>query len=187
MRHEYTPNPVIIAKACDLWCQMLRQPKFDALGPQSDLRDDPNGSMGLAQMMATSVAAKTGVSEDSLCAFGGRLTTLLRNKTTYDRETGEFVVREDGWYQTSLGVDYGPDAVLAEAGKSAGIPEGRWPWKTHMWISSDYVSLSYGYGAETVYYYPLDDRWLVTRLYGSDISKVLEYVRGGKPEFRIED
>lgn len=49
----------------------------------------------------------------------------------------------------SLGVDYGPDLELAEAAKAAGIHTGRFPIKTHMWLTKDYVTAALGYGAQS--------------------------------------
>jgi hypothetical protein len=50
-----------------------------------------------------------------------------------------------------VGVDYGPDKVLAEAAAGAGLQNARFPWKTLMWLSVDpentYVEVSCGYGA----------------------------------------
>lgn len=48
----------------------------------------------------------------------------------------------------SLGVDYGPDLELAEAAEAAGIHCGRFPIKTHMWLTADYVTAALGYGAQ---------------------------------------
>ena len=85
-----------------------------------------------------------------------------------------------------LSVDYHPDKTLSTAAKAAGL-QMEFPWKTTMWLSAGSLSLSAGYGAGSVYHYPLNDgRWLVTRLYGEDIGKVVDYVQGGKPEFTIE-
>jgi hypothetical protein len=76
--------------------------------------------------------------------------------------------------------------VLAQSAEEAGIDLALFPWKTSMWIYEQYLSVAYGYGSESVYYYPFDGKWLVTTLTGSDISKVLEYAKGGSPEFKIE-
>jgi hypothetical protein len=46
-----------------------------------------------------------------------------------------------------LGVDYGPDRELAEAASTAGIHYSRFPFKTHMSITADYVTAALGYGA----------------------------------------
>lgn len=185
MREEYKPNPIIVAKACDLWCQMLTNPKFDALGANCPRCDDPHGSMAIAQMMAAVNATCESVSPETLTKFRESLTRLLMSKTVTNYKTYEVIPSEDGYYGTSLHVDYHPDAILAQAGKDADVPETRWPWKTSMYLSGGFLSLSYGYGAEHVYYYPFDGKWLVTTLHGSDISKVFEYVRGGKPEFVV--
>lgn len=47
----------------------------------------------------------------------------------------------------SFGVDYGPDLELANAAEAAGISFSRFPWKTHMSITRNYVTAALGYGA----------------------------------------
>lgn len=47
--------------------------------------------------------------------------------------------------RVSLSVDYGPERVLAEAAKAAGISTSRFPIKTHMTITPQYVTASLGY------------------------------------------
>lgn len=49
----------------------------------------------------------------------------------------------------SLGVDYGPDLELYEAAKAAGISGSRFPVKTHMNITPQYVTASLGYRGAT--------------------------------------
>jgi hypothetical protein len=51
-----------------------------------------------------------------------------------------------------FGVDYGPDAILADAATAAGIKVGMttFPWKTVMWITPGSVRVSAGYAADVV-------------------------------------
>ena len=186
---EYTPNPVIVAKACELWLDMLDKPKFDALGNDrpKDSRDDPNDAMALAAIMSAANAERTTFSDEMKATFAKTLTKWLSNKVGWDAEAKAPVISTNGDYTTHLYVDYGPDAVLAEVAKEAQVPKARWPWKTAMNLGENYVNVSMGYAAETVYYYPVDGQWLVTTLSGSDITKVIEYIKGGKPTFTITD
>lgn len=42
--------------------------------------------------------------------------------------------------------------------------------------------------SEIVWHYPLPNgKWLVTRLQGSDIDKVIEYAVGGAPKFKVDE
>ena len=87
----------------------------------------------------------------------------------------------------SMYVDYDPDVAMAEAAKSVGLEHMQWPIKSSVRINTDYntgkathVSVSNGYGAEAVHHYPLDDgRWLVCRLSGSDVQKVIDLLHAG--------
>lgn len=46
-------------------------------------------------------------------------------------------------------MDYGPNHILAKAGKKAGFANAMmFPWKTRMTVAEDLVSVSAGYGAK---------------------------------------
>jgi hypothetical protein len=182
---EYKPNELIIDKACSLWVGMLSNPRFDALGRNGS--DDPHGSMAKAQMLATVLAAEKKANFEQLQAFSKNLKSYLMNKIKIDFEHNNVFVAEDGYYHSYLTVDYHPDLILYKAAEEAGIGEHLFPWKTRMEIHNSCLSLSYGYGTEYVYYYPCNDKWLVTTLCGSDISKVIEYMKGGHPSFVLEE
>lgn len=179
---EYQPNETIIDKACSLWVSMLSDPKFDALGKNKD-RDDPNGSMFLAQSLVKMNALGHKASSECLEKFSTVLKKYLMNKTTYDREQKKMIFSDKGSYELYLSTDYHPDIVLSQVAEESSISKELFPWKTNMNIDQNYLSLRYGYGAETLYYYPVDGKWLITTLHGSDIEKVIQYVKGGKPEF----
>lgn len=49
------------------------------------------------------------------------------------------------WYGVSLGVDYAPEWILAEAAKETGVSD--FPFKTTMSIGSHGISVRCGYGA----------------------------------------
>jgi len=165
------PSEQTAKRAAELWRRMLENPKYDALGSTGTPEDVRN--MGMASVMAS--VLPNNATAELLDALAEELAKQLMNP---DRSTYERI---------SLGVDYGPDLLLAEVAKTVGL-EMQWPWKTRMYIDGDRcVSVSAGYGAEDVYHYPLPgNRWLVTTLSGSDIVKVIEYVDGGHPEFVIE-
>lgn len=62
----------------------------------------------------------------------------------------------------NLGVDYGPDPILADSAAAAGISSNKFPWKTTMWVYPNYVVVSCGYAAASVLVWG-SDRWLETR------------------------
>jgi len=181
---DYKPNPTIIKMACELWSQMLSNPKFDALG-KDGFRDDPNDSMFMAQGLASVLADNNKATEESLQKFKEILYNLLNSKLKLNNDTKEYEICEEGHYYTSLNVDYHPDCILSKAAKEAGISEEIFPWKTNMYIYKNGLSISYGYGAELLHYYPFDKKWLITTLSGSEINKVIEYLCGKKPEFTV--
>ncbi len=162
---EYKPNPRIVARAAEIWVRLLRSPQYD----NGETNPERNA---MAQMLVRGIPSNA--TDEVLEKF--RM-ALIEKLTT---------PKESGYIENSLRVDYGPDGTLADAANKAGL-KMEWPWKTGMWLDTDHLSVEAGYSAESVYHYPLtDDRWLVTRLTGSEISKVIDYVNGGKPEFLIE-
>lgn len=94
---------------------------------------------------------------------------------------------ETDHYDYRLSCDYGPCNVLRDAMEACSLEFSN-PIKTNLYISDGAVVVSAGYAAPNIYHYPLDgDRWLVTELRGRDISKVIEYIEGGQPEFIVEE
>jgi hypothetical protein len=61
----------------------------------------------------------------------------------------------------TLGVDYGPDAILGDAARAAGVRAG-FPMKTCMWVTSEVVTASLGYGASERLVWASEE-WLSTR------------------------
>lgn len=183
---EYKPNEIIIDKACELWVAMLSNPKFDALGTRHD-GDDPNGSMAMAQALGKANAESRRAKPEALQAFAVSLKTYLMSPVQWDKGKKQFVISDEGHYETSLNVDYDPDWILAQSANEAGISTEIFPWKTNMYIRPNSFGLSYGYGAENLNYYPTAKGWLITTLSGSYIDKMIEYIEGGKPVFRVEN
>lgn len=169
MRDE--PNERITDRAVALWIRMLRNPKYDNMGETGTPEERQiNAMAGKRASMRSSNATN-----DILALFGKEL-----RRRILDSE-------QPLYSRTSLSVDYGPDTILADAAEHAGL-EMQFPWKTNIYIRSTCLSVSFGYGAEAVYHYPMDDgRWLVTCLHGSDIHKVIDYVTGGAPAFDVEE
>ena len=178
------PNELLIDKACELWGELLINPKFDALGADAN-RDDPDGSMTAAQGLAAMLASQSKPSPEQLEVFKAELKKLLSSKIRFENHT--YIILDDGCYgyKYNLHVDYHPDLMLAMAAKTAGISDNVFPWKTSLYFYDNHVALSYGYGAESVNFYPFDGKWLVTTLSGSDITKIFEYLRGQTPKFTV--
>jgi hypothetical protein len=133
-------DPATIDKAVELWKDMLRRPKFD--------NGDPSRAGGLATIMAAMIPTNT--DDARLEAFGVSLKRKLE------------IPSRNGYYESILGVDYGPDAILAGAAREAGL-DCQFPWKTVMWIEDGHVSVRNGYGAPIVHHYlEPDGTWTAT-------------------------
>lgn len=170
--YDTEPSARIWERGAELWVRMLRSPKYDNMGDgpaEPGERFIGNMAGAMASMIPNNATPE--ILEAFRCALLKRMTDT--NKRLYERQ--------------SQHVDYGPDVLLSDSAAEAGL-KMEFPWKTNMWITASYVSVRNGYGAETVYHYPLEGgRWLVTTLNGSDISKVIELVEGGSPQFAIEE
>jgi hypothetical protein len=162
------PSDLLVKRAVELWKRMLRSPKFDS--------GDNGPTGGMASMLASMIPTNT--TEELLDAFGEELAKKILAPSEHNR---------DYYPNTGLHVDYGPDKNLSDAAEAAGL-KVQFPWKTNMWIGEDYISVRYGYSAEVVYHYPLNDgKWLVTYLSGSEIEKIKKFVADGTlPEFTVE-
>lgn len=174
MTHQpYTPNERIIDRAITLWKRALEAPIY---------RNEPLGAATsqnlMAGVMATMIPKNN--TPDVLDAFGRELKDSLMRQHQGERNPDYL------FYERSLCVDYDPCTLLAKAATTAGL-RMQFPWKTYMDIQQDCLSFSMGYGAETIYHYPLaNDRWLLTSLRGGDISKVIAAVDGGELKLLVE-
>lgn len=170
---EYVPNERIVDRACALWVQMLRNPKYD--------NGDNSYAGAITQTLAHMVRVAKPTPLDAIDRFGVELKKILMAPLEWEAKAykeGEPPTKYTSLFNY-LSVDYGPDIPLSTAAKRAGL-EMEFPWKTSMSLREEYLSLGYGYGAAYVYHYPLSgDRWLETTLSGDDMHKIIELVEGG--------
>jgi len=169
MYKEYEPNERIVDRAVALWKDMLGYPKYD--------NGDRTGPSGLACIMA-SMLPKNNTSE-VLDRFGEELKKLLMEKAEYESKSyNDKPFTYEGPFD-DMHVDYGPSFPLQRAAFLSGL-EMEFPYKTNMWLTESYLTLSAGYAAPHVYHYPLSsDRWLETTLHGSDIDVILDLIENG--------
>jgi len=93
----------------------------------------------------------------------------------------EILKEKDGYHPlSSIRIDYGPPRELMELAEKHGIHYSHFPIKTTLFIDSDYISISKGYGSPYVYHYLLSSgKWLITTLYGEYIDKIKDHVVNG--------
>ena len=119
-----------IRAAVDWWGEALQAPTFKTLSREE--RSDPGSQpAAFAEMMAAAYAKPP--SANKVDDFKNALAEILR-------------ADGGGW---GLNVDYGPDAVLAQALTNADVSGGMLslPWKTNMHFGEDgSVSVAKGYG-----------------------------------------
>lgn len=176
MARDTKPNEIIVDRAITIWKRALSAPKYQIVA-QGERRFQDDKSEMLANILPHMIP-KNNTSE-ILTEFGRSLKVIVM--------AGKVLESGNTYYDPFLSVDYHPCERLAVAAKESGL-NMEFPYKTDMYIGEDHLTWSYGYGAPRQYHYPLaDGRWLVTRLYGEDINKVIEYVMGEKPEFVVED
>lgn len=178
MYDDYIPNERIVDRAIQIWISLLSKPKYDTLGKNS-----PENIQSQMQCMTAALIADKlpkNNTPEVLSKFGQELKKFLM---------GSECIRNDTQFTrivNYLSVDYHPDSVLREAAERSGL-RMEFPWKTHMQLTNDFVWVKNGYGDDRMYHYPLShDRWLVTTLYGSDISKVIKLVEDGKVSVDLE-
>ena len=178
--YRYTPNEVIVDRAVELWKRVLSSPTFD------------NGGGNIESLFAGALASKLAESSkatpEKLEEFGKHLKYFLMNELSFEEIEGK-PEKENShkFIHNSLSVDYNPDSLLASAATRAGLSLNIFPWKTSMHLYDTYLGFGVGYCAPWEYHYPLTGgRWLITKLTGEDIGKVIEYAEGGTPLFEIE-
>jgi len=150
-------NDKLIGRAVELWARKLHTPVFD------------NGDKSAAGFMGGALATiniQSGMSkipdiEKAIGIFKNELIAKLKQLRDNPGE-GE-------WFSYFLDTDYGPCKLLADAADKAGIPFSQFSCKSSVSMHRSSVSVSFGYGAERVYHYPLNNGdWLITTVIGSD-------------------
>lgn len=175
----------IFERAAELWARMLLKPKFD----NGDSSANGFMSAGLVALGNNNIRSNPGF-ETTVGHFREVLAERLKFLRDHDGEpTGK--MSELYRMENSLDVDYDPDATLRWAAMTAGferVDKTLFPWKTRMQFYGNYVAVSYGYRAPEIYHYPLSDgRWLICRLRGEDMPKIIEAIETGKSiGFEIE-
>lgn len=158
----------LINKAVDIWCEALKQPKFD--------NGDGSITGAMTHLVANDLIAKTNESEPELdkkiLLFKEYLTAYLIEKSK----------KEGSYFWESLSCDYGPDKNLQFAADKACIPHVLFSAKSSVDINETFLEVKFGYGVKNTNYYPLPDgRWLKTTLRGDDMEKVINSVINGNP------
>lgn len=135
-----TTDTTAAQAAAQWWASAIGAPTFD------------NGD-GLQSMLGTLLAAgKPAPTVSEARSFADILAARIQTDLDRCREYGDL----------SIGVDYVPDRILAEAAREAGISTLRFPWKTMMWVNDDHVTVSAGYRAPTVLVWASEE-WLANR------------------------
>ena len=131
-RDEIAAAPTA-ARAAALWsAKQVGAPTFRNTNETDSPEDRRNGDF--AGVMASMIAERSPVSSEQGTKFADEVERRI-----------DAILGRTNW--VSLGVDYGPDLELFEAAKAAGVNASRFPWKTHMSITKDYVTAALGYGA----------------------------------------
>jgi hypothetical protein len=120
-----------IEKAAQWWADRVCAPTFDGLSNE-ERKKPTNRGYQMAELMAAILTEP--VEADQREKFIAALKEELQSEL-YNPWQG-------------LGVDYGPDSVLARAAEKAGVSTHNFPWKTHMGFDEDgTVKAACGYGA----------------------------------------
>lgn len=114
----------MITIAVDWWANKLQNVRHDNGDPASIL----------AMMMADMIAEKHIPTEEQIDIFKRELKTRIEER-----------LEHPVWPECRLSCDYGPCKELADAAKAAGIDNSRFPYKTHMRITEEAVSVAAGY------------------------------------------
>lgn len=153
----------LINNVADWWFDIF-------IGPQ----DKDSGARGdmpslMAEGLATTIANRHRVNENQRQPFRDALRKSM--EAWLDRYTAT------KWI--GLCCDYGPGEPLASAMREAGIHESRAPWKTNMYIRSNGVTVSAGYGSPPEFLWLMNGEEPLTR-------KVIQY-RSIVPEWRNDE
>ncbi len=168
----------IIKKAVDLWCKQLLSPFFD------------NGDNSFIGMMGQALATMKIEADRSKIEDMERRIEVFREALTEELFRLRDCPEQDEYFQTWLYVDYHPCPLLAMAADKDRIPHSQFSCKSNVHIRPKFIASRFGYGADYLYHYPLEDgRWLVTTITGSDdeMSKIFNHVlNGNELDFYID-
>lgn len=118
--------------AAEWWAEQIGSPVHKVV---SDDPDDPDRATGDFTFLAMQIiASRDPVSEEQ----GARFADALEKSIDVMLARGDYI---------NLSVDYGPCMTLARAADEAGVAYSRFPFKTHMSCSADYVTAALGYRA----------------------------------------
>ncbi len=130
------------------WAQQIQDPVFRVTGDRPGERD--LGAFFAETGMARQAQANP-VGDGAAATFAALLETGVIESLVKDagrrRKMAELQRRPAYPPSVTLGVDYSPDPELAGPAEAAGISRSRFPVKTVMWVHSDYVTASLGYGS----------------------------------------
>lgn len=119
--------PDYIKVAVNWWAFAMQNPKFD----------NGTGIDGIFAMMM--VQPSNSITPPQLSAFKKHLAKLIAKNMKSAHSSGI----------CQISVDYAPNHILAKASKKAGFTKAvLFPWKTHMTVTEEEVSVSAGYCAE---------------------------------------
>ena len=117
--------PDYVKVAVNWWANAILHPQFD----------NGSGVDGLFAMMM--VKPSNSVTQSQLTAFKEQLAKLIVKN-----------MKNSPYNDCEISVDYSPNCTLSKASKKAGFPNTvMFPWKTHMTITEEQVSVSSGYCA----------------------------------------
>jgi hypothetical protein len=135
--------------AAEWWATQIGSPVFRIVGDRPGERD-----LGATffEAFAGDRAARNPVTEEAAKRFADLLETAIADDLAADSERLAARARDrpdDPTYapHVSIGVDYGPDRILADAADAAGVDDSRFPIKTNMSVYEDHVVGKVGYGS----------------------------------------
>lgn len=146
MTNQPQTQPITAARAAaEWWATQIGAPTFRVVrDTERDFASD------FTEITMLSLAHRHPVSPELGTRFADALEAAITAEL--DKQAQRIALRPDSEDQepsTHLGIDYGPDPILADAAEAAGVHTSRFPSKTNMWVSPQYVTASLGYGAPT--------------------------------------
>ena len=133
-------DSTLLEIAAEWWIEQISGPKLNwDNGAQNEGSAEDRRMGNMMWMLGNSLAlsSREKITPDKIATFKKSLIEEM------EKELGESR-RQDS---LTLSVDYGPDHVLGEACRKAGIDGSAFPCKTVMWIDAKKVSAKCGYGA----------------------------------------